>query len=94
MLHVVKKCLEVRQGVADLFLVPEPTYVFLVPEPTARSAVPGASPGRGLLIPHGYLHPDKSEHSEVQSPSIIAGASLCFMGGPPTDLQNMADRQE
>ncbi len=21
---------------------------------------------RGSLIPHGYLHPDKSEHSEVQ----------------------------
>ncbi len=28
-------------------------------------AVPGVSPGRGLLIPHGYLHPGKSEHSEV-----------------------------
>ncbi len=28
--------------------------------------VPGVSPGRGLLIPHGYLHPDKSEHSEMQ----------------------------
>ena len=24
----------------------------VVPEPTARSAVPGVSPGRGLLIPH------------------------------------------
>ncbi len=23
----------------------------------------GVSPGRGLQIPHGYLHPDKSEHS-------------------------------
>ena len=23
----------------------------LIPEPTARSAVPGVSPGRGLLIP-------------------------------------------
>ncbi len=53
--------------------------------------VPGVSPGRGLLIPHGYLHMDKSEHSEVQSPSIIAGAWLC---GPPTGLKNMADRQE
>ena len=31
----------------------------LIPEPTARSAVPGVSPGRGLLIPHGYLHPGK-----------------------------------
>ena len=68
----------------------------IFPEPTARSAVPGVSPGRGLLIPHGYLHPGKSEHSEVQveSPSIIAGAWLWFMGGPPTDLKNMADRQE
>ncbi len=27
----------------------------VIPEPT----------GRGLLIPHGYLHPGKSEHSEV-----------------------------
>ncbi len=36
-----------------------------IPEPTARSAVPGVSPGRGLLIPHGYLHPGKCEHSEV-----------------------------
>ena len=37
----------------------------LIPEPTARSAVPGVSPGRGLLIPHGYLHPGKCEDSEV-----------------------------
>ena len=37
----------------------------VIPEPTARSAVPGVSPGRGLLIPHGYLHPGKSKHSEV-----------------------------
>ncbi len=37
--------------------------------------------------------PDKSEHSEVQSPSIIAGASLCFKGGPPTDLKNMVASQ-
>ena len=61
----------------------------LVPEPTARSAV-----RRGLLIPHGYLHPGKCEHSEVQSSSMIAGASLWLMGGPPTDLKNMADCQE
>ena len=39
----------------------------IVPEPTARSE-------GGLLIPYGYLHPDKSEHGEVQSPSRIAGA--------------------
>ncbi len=57
--------------------------------------VPGVSPGRGLLIPHGYLHPDKSKHSEVQSPSrIVSRVELCFKGGPPTDLKNMADRQE
>ena len=29
----------------------------IISEPTARSAVPGVSPGRGLLIPLGYLHP-------------------------------------
>ncbi len=28
---------------------------------------PSVSPGRGLLIPLGYLHPGKCEHSEVQS---------------------------
>ena len=26
-------------------------FEILIPEPTARSAVPGVSPGRGLLIP-------------------------------------------
>ncbi len=34
----------------------------LIPKPTARSAVPGVSPGRGLLIPAGYLHPEKRNH--------------------------------
>ena len=43
---------------------------FFIPEPTARSAVPGVSPGRGLLIPHGYLHPGKCEHSEVLLRSV------------------------
>ena len=33
-------------------------------------------------------------HSEVQSSSMIAGATLWLMGGPPTDLKNMADCQE
>ncbi len=28
-----------------------------IPEPTVR---------RGLLIPHGYLHPGKSKHSEAK----------------------------
>ena len=51
-----------------------PRHLSFVPEPTARSAV-----RRGLLIPHGYLHPGKSEHSEVKSPSMIAGASLWFV---------------
>ena len=32
--------------------------------------------------------------TEVQSSSMIAGAWLWFMGGPPTDLKNMADCQE
>ena len=27
-------------------------FVVIIPEPTARSAVPGVSPGRWLLIPH------------------------------------------
>ncbi len=41
-----------------------------------RSAVPGVSPGRGLLIPLGYLHPAKCEHSEVQShPPFYNGRS-------------------
>ncbi len=35
--------------------------------PRAKGAVPGVSPGRGLLILLGYLHPGKCEHSEVQS---------------------------
>ncbi len=56
--------------------------LIFIPEPTARSAVKGVSPGRGLLIPHGYLHPGKCEHSEVQSSSMISGASLWLMGGP------------
>ena len=44
-----------------------PKETNFIPEPTAQSAVPGISPGRGLLIPLGYLHPGKCEHSEVQS---------------------------
>ena len=40
----------------------------IISEPTARIAVPGVRLGRGLLIPHGYLHmhgPGKCKHSEV-----------------------------
>ncbi len=35
------------------------------PRANCANRRPGVSPGRGLLIPHGYLHPGKSEHSEV-----------------------------
>ena len=64
----------------------------LIPEPTARSAV-----RRGLLIPHGYLHPGKSEHSEVlrSEKSIndcgrvaMVRRSRC-MGGHLTDLMTV-----
>ena len=51
------------------------TLLPVIPKPTARSAVPGVSPGRGLLIPHGYLHPGTQRS--------VAGASLWLMGGPP-----------
>ena len=53
-------------------------HVFLVrvviPEPTARSAV-----RRGLLIPLGYLHPGKCEHSEVQSHPSCHGRTTVFV---------------
>ncbi len=51
-----KLLLQVQGRVMDGQYVNEP----FIPEPTARSAV-----RRGLLIPHGYLHPGKSKHSEV-----------------------------
>ncbi len=70
-------------------------YLIVIPEPTARSAVPGVSPGRGLLIPHGYLHPGKCEHSEVQSSSIIGWRAHHFGSWVDLiDLKNMVDRQE
>ncbi len=47
-----------------------------IPEATA----PGVSPGRGLLIPHGYLHPGKCEHSEVQSSLMFAGRVTLIHG--------------
>ncbi len=53
--------------------------LFTIPEPTARSAVPGVSPGRGLLIPLGYLHPGKCEHNEVQSHPPCHGLSTVFV---------------
>ena len=37
------------------------------------------SPGQGLLIPLGYLHPGKCEHSGVQShPSLCNGRWMVF----------------
>ncbi len=50
------------------------SFIKFIPEPTARSAV-----RRGLLIPLGYLHPGKCEHSEVQSHPPCHGrfSSLC-----------------
>ena len=51
----------------------------LIPEPTAWSAVPGVSPGRGLLIPLGYLHLGKCEHSEVQSHPPCHGRTTVFV---------------
>ncbi len=85
---MLTQCLEIkaRGYYMHVFLV---IWIKIIPEPTARSAV-----RRGLLIPQGYLHPGKCEHSEVESSSMIAGASLWLMGGPPTDLKNMADCQE
>ena len=73
----------------------------IFPEPTARSAVPGVSPGRGLLIPLGYLHPGKCEHSEVQShPPLCNGRSTLdgfrryAHARVITDFKNMADYHE
>ena len=55
---------------------------------------PGVNSRAELVTLASGLHPGKCEHSEVQSSSMIAGASLWLMGGPPTDLKNMADCQE
>ncbi len=67
-------------------------WLLFVPEPTARSAV-----RRGLLIPHGYLHPGKSKHTakcKVHQWLRARRYGSSFMGGHLTDLINMADRQE
>ncbi len=41
--------------------------------PTARNAIPGVSPGRGLLIPHGYLHPGKKTALADSKAGVIVG---------------------
>ncbi len=67
-------------------------YNSIIPEPTARSAV-----RRGLLIPLGYLHPGKCEHSEVQSHPPCHGRTtndgFCRYAHARviTDFKNMAD---
>ncbi len=60
----------------------------VIPEPTARSAV-----RRGLLIPLGYLHPGKCEHSEVEShpPWTLDGFRRYAHARVITDFKNMAD---
>ncbi len=64
--------------------------IILIPEPTARSAV-----RRGLLIPLGYLHPGKCEHSEVQSHPPCHGRTTFFvvmrMRESSQIFKNMAD---
>ena len=42
-------------------------------EPTAGSAVPGVSPGLGLLIPHRYLHPGKKTALVDSKVGVIVG---------------------
>ncbi len=82
----------------------------IIPQPTARSVSPlarGVSPGRGLLIPLGYLHPGKCEHREVQSHPPCHGRTtnderrttndgFCRYAHARviTDFKNMADYHE
>ena len=39
----------------------------------------GHKPGARLLIPHGYLHPGKCEHSEVQSHPPCNGRTVVIV---------------
>ncbi len=58
----------------------------------------GVRPGRELLIPLGYLHPGKCEHSEVQSHPPCHGRSTVFvlmrMRESSLISKNMADYHE
>ena len=45
----------------------------------ARSAVPGGSSERWLLIPLGYFHPGKCKHREVQSHSPLCNGRSTFV---------------
>ena len=59
----------------------EVNYRF-IHEPTARSAVPGVSPGRGLLIPLGRKRSQKSINNRGR---------MGVMGDHLTDLKNTAN---
>ncbi len=59
-------------------------YSRLIPEPTARSAVPGISPGQGLLIPLGRKRSQKSINNRGR---------MGVMGGHLTDLKNTANNR-
>ncbi len=58
--------------------------IILFPEPSARSAVPGASPGRGLVI---LLSRKRSQKS------INNRGRMGVMGGHLTDLKNTANNR-
>ena len=60
----------------------------IIPEPTARSAVPGVSPGRGLLIRTAIYTRGKRQHSGFKS------GCHRRVGGHLTDLKNMDVYQE
>ncbi len=79
-------------------LTPREALFIIIPQPTARSAIPGVNPGRGLLIPLGYLHPGKCQHSKVQShPPLCNGRSTLYgflryaHARVTTDFKNMAE---
>ena len=57
------------------FIIKQQYFIIylIIPEPTARSAVPGVSPGRGLLIPHGYLHPGEKDSIADSKVVVIVG---------------------
>ena len=59
-------------------------FEYFIPEPTARSAVPGVSPRRGLLIPLGRKRSQKSINNRGR---------MGVMGGHLTDLKNTANNR-
>ncbi len=65
---------QIKAYIGRLVLLLTKEFGHIIPEPTARSAV-----RRGLLIPLGYLHPGKCEHSEVQSHPPCHGRTTFFV---------------